>query len=81
MTTRDTVVVEAVIGGVKFRRIERDCGGIIVIDGKRGYVWSSVDGHERAAKYGPGVYHCEDGVSSLVDGVDVAEYRKAMRLK
>lgn len=77
---KDTIKAEAVINGIKFQHIARDCGGIIVIDGKRGFTWASMDGSEKSATSGAGVYHCVNGVSTLIEGVSVADYRAAMGL-
>ena len=78
-TGEETMITKtATIGGVKFAYLSRAQGDLIIIDGKRGFAWSSVDGHEAEAKGVAGVYHYAGGVSTLIPGVDVAEFRAAM---
>ena len=81
---KELVAVEHRIGGYTFRYLKRGQGDLIILVGKPGYVWSSLDGKEQEANAGPGVYHCDGGFpiskNRLLPGVDPVEFHRAFGL-
>lgn len=69
------------IGGYSFHYLEReDAGDLIILAGKPGYVWYSLEGKESDAKSGPGVYHTDEHSTRLLSGVDPQEFKSVFGL-
>jgi hypothetical protein len=81
---RELSAIDRHIGGHTFRYLSRGQGDLIVLVGKPGYVWSSLEGKEQDANSGPGVYHSDGDFPNekhrLLPGVDPLEFKKAFNL-
>lgn len=93
---KNNVTKTASLNGITFEYLTRDCGDLIVIKGKSGFVYSTDEVESVRRKQQPGVYHSvsrksvqgvdanfpyDTQVDTILPGITAEEFRAALNLR